>query len=57
MGIIIVLPLEIGWLATRPEYAHAHFNSRKRLLSAPSRRFDDLDTIEDESDDWEDEFF
>ena len=31
-----------GWVATRAEYSHAHFCSRKRLLAQPSTPFDDL---------------
>jgi ribulose-5-phosphate 4-epimerase/fuculose-1-phosphate aldolase len=32
-----------GWVATRAEYSHAHFNSRKRLLAQPKPvPFDDL---------------
>ena len=33
-----------GWVATRAEYSHAHFNSRKRMLGQPKPEpFDDLD--------------
>ena len=60
-----------GWLATRPEYAHAHFNSRKRMLRLPRRQFDDLDEEDDggggedgggseeeeDDDDWADELY
>lgn len=32
-----------GWVATRAEYSHAHFNSRKRMLEQPKAApFDDL---------------